>query len=106
MGETIRHLEIIHHLKTTDRYFDAVEDGSKTFEVRLNDRGFQTGDLLVLRRYEETKIGLRPTIPFREIRKRVTFVLQGGQFGIDPRYCVLGLGPVAQPPETKEPTHD
>lgn len=88
--------ETIHHLKTTDRYFDAVEDGSKTFEVRLNDRAFQTGDVLVLRRYEDTQIGPRPTIPFREIRKRVTFILQGGQFGIEPRYCVLGLAPVTE----------
>lgn len=91
--------ETIHHLKTTDRYFDAVEDGSKTFEVRLNDRAFQTGDVLVLRRYEDTPIGPRPTIPFREIRKRVTFILQGGQFGIEPRYCVLGLGPIDPSPQ-------
>lgn len=82
----------VHTLKTLDRYFDAVEDGTKTFEVRLNDRAFQTGDTLVLRRYEKTQIGHRPTIPFREVRKRITFILQGGQFGIAPQYCVLGLG--------------
>ena len=80
-----------HHLKTLDMFFDAVKDGRKTFEVRKNDRGFQTGDILVLDRYEETPIGLRQTVPFRTVRKRISYLLQGGQYGIDPAYCVLGL---------------
>jgi ASC-1-like (ASCH) protein len=81
-----------HSLKTIDIYFDAVERGEKTFEVRKNDRAFQTGDTLVLMRYENTPIGVRPTVPFRNISKRITYLLQGGQFGLEPGYCVLGLG--------------
>lgn len=85
-----------HRLKTLARYWDAIEDGSKTFEVRLNDRAFQTGDILILEkmdndgRFYETLPGERFTA--RSIRKRVTYLLQGGQFGIEPRYCVMGLG--------------
>lgn len=82
----------VHTLKTIDLYFDAVERGDKTFEVRRNDRAFQTGDTLVLDRYENTPIGVRPTVPFRTIRKRITYLLQGGQFGIEAGHCVLGLG--------------
>lgn len=81
-----------HCLKTIGIYWDAVERGDKTFEVRKNDRAFQTGDILILQRYEDTPIGVRPTVPFRHLRKRITYFLQGGQFGIESGHCVLGLG--------------
>lgn len=87
--------ETVHRLKTVDRYFDAVADGRKTFEVRRNDQAFQTGDLLELVRTDDR--GYYTTVPgqrFSEVtlRKRITYLLQGGQFGIEPAFCVLGLG--------------
>ena len=84
-----------HTLKTLERYWDAVADGRKTFEVRKNDRAFQTGDILVLEkwdndgRYYRTEPG--DTFKPMKLRKRITYLLQGGQFGIEPGYCVLGL---------------
>lgn len=79
-----------HVLKTLPQYFEAVADGRKTFEVRLNDRAFQTGDTLKLVKMDETG---RFYDTFGQLLfKRITFILQGGQFGIEPRYCVLGLG--------------
>lgn len=85
-----------HKLKTTARYWDAVADGRKTFEVRKNDRAFQTGDILVLEKWDDDG-GYYITEPesrftAMSIRKRITYLLQGGQFGIEPGYCVLGLG--------------
>lgn len=87
--------ETEHRLKTVGIYWDAVLDGTKTFEVRRNDRAFQTGDILILERLNadgfydcDPPLNGRP----RQIRKRVTYLLQGGQFGIEPSYCVLGLG--------------
>ena len=38
-----------HELKTLPVSFEAIWDGRKLFDVRQNDRGFATGDLLVLR---------------------------------------------------------
>ena len=35
-----------HDLKLSIEFCDAVLSGEKTFEVRKNDRGFQTGDLI------------------------------------------------------------
>lgn len=87
-----------HELKTLPRYWDAIADGRKTFEVRRNDRAFQTGDILALVKLTESGISydLDHAKPFLErkriIRKRITYLLQGGQFGIEPAYCVLGLG--------------
>ena len=92
-----------HKLKTWPRYWDAVADGTKAFEVRRNDRAFQTGDVLVLEKYDPDThsydfdgfdYGAKP----RALRKRITFLLQGGQFGIEPGYCVMGLADALDQP--------
>ena len=41
-----------HQLKLASRYFDAVKEGLKTFEIRFNDRGYQKGDWLILREWD------------------------------------------------------
>ena len=81
-----------HVLKTIDVYWDAILEGKKTFEVRKNDRAFQTGDELILERWQHDKFGvLYPTVPRRMLKVRISYLLQGGQFGIEPAYCVLGF---------------
>lgn len=37
-----------HKLKIHPQYYCRVADGSKTFEIRNNDRGFQPGDTIYL----------------------------------------------------------
>lgn len=81
----------VHELKTIARYYDAVVEGRKTFEVRLNDRAFQTGDIVRLIKVDDKGFFTRD--PPYSVEYRITYLLQGGQFGIEPRYCVLGLGP-------------
>lgn len=97
-----------HELKVATAYFDALASGEKNFEVRRDDRGFQRGDVLVLRRYGKSfssAIGafqyLRGTSNCMAseadtVRRRITYVLTGGQFGIEPGFVVLGLA--AEPP--------
>jgi len=41
-----------HELKIWPQYYGRVADGSKTFEVRQNDRGFQAGDIVELREWD------------------------------------------------------
>lgn len=41
-----------HSLKIWPQYYCRVADGSKTFEVRKNDRGFQPGDEVELREFD------------------------------------------------------
>lgn len=41
-----------HELKCWPQYFQRVKDGTKTFEVRINDRGFQPGDKVTLREFD------------------------------------------------------
>jgi len=41
-----------HELKIWPQYYCRVADGSKTFEVRKNDRGFQPGDTVILKEWD------------------------------------------------------
>lgn len=78
-----------HNLKTWPSYFLGVMLGTKTFEVRKNDRDFQVGDILNLQEFTpSTKI-----YTGREIQKQVTYILKGGDFGIAEDTVVLGLSP-------------
>ena len=76
-----------HVLKCNAEYYDAIADGRKNFEVRRDDRGFQCGDVLILRPVD--KYGI--FIGSGSIRRRITYILTGGQFGIEPGYVVMGL---------------
>lgn len=43
---------MLHELKTWPTYFGPVWEGDKTFDVRIDDRGFQKGDNVVLREWD------------------------------------------------------
>lgn len=47
---------MIHELKIDPKYYCRVADGSKTFEVRENDRGYQSGDTVILKEYDRESI--------------------------------------------------
>lgn len=70
----------VHELKVLPQYYDRLQSGDKPFEVRRNDRDFQTGDFLRLKYYNP--------IPPLEVAKldlffKVSYILHGGQFGIE-----------------------
>jgi hypothetical protein len=82
-----------HVLKVWPAYWDALKSGDKTFEVRRDDRGFQRGDILALRRWHVQSGAFMDDYECA-IRKRVSYVLTGGQLGIAPGYVVMGLAEV------------
>lgn len=83
-----------HQLKTWPTYWDAIDQGKKNFEVRRNDRAFQTGDVVELYRTDGDHIGSLVQMSVEPLRFRIGWLLQGGQFGIEPGYCVFSLLPV------------
>lgn len=86
-----------HELKTWPSFFAALLDGSKTFEVRRNDRDFAVGDVLVLREWDPTPSLYEPRgTTGKSTTRVVTYVLRGGEFGIEAGFCVLGLAEVKQ----------
>lgn len=104
-----------HTLKTLPVYFDAVERGDKTFELRNNDRDFQTGDTLILEEFDpnakppaEPFDYTKPPQPFpcppsigiytgRKLKATVSYVLHDTwcKFGLERGFVVLGLADVA-----------
>lgn len=42
-----------HVLKSRPNYFQQTREGVRPFEIRLDDRGFQRGDQVVLREYDD-----------------------------------------------------
>lgn len=92
-------MSIVHHLKTQPVYFDAVERGDKPFEIRLDDRGFQRGDVVRLLRLPEKGEMLvssrnDPTGGMRTCDRRITWILTDGFPGLAHGYVALGLAPV------------
>lgn len=73
-----------HYLKTLTNFYNAVESGNKTFEVRFNDRDFRVGDTLILQNWN----GWERT--GRELIKKVTYILDDPQYCKD-GYVVLGI---------------
>jgi hypothetical protein len=83
-----------HELKIWPGCFAAVKAGSKPFDVRENDRNFQVGDVLLLREYEPES----EQYTGKTLTRWVSYVLQGGVFGIQPNWCVLGFSDQAPIP--------
>lgn len=89
-----------HDLKCWPAFFHRIETGEKLFEVRRDDRGFQKGDVLNLKEWDPVpNPALRCTDDFQPplgytgnaCQVLVTYVLRGGQFGIEPGYVVMGI---------------
>lgn len=96
--------ERVHDLKTWPACWDATKRGEKPWEVRLNDRFYQSGDIVRLHRWEPgvgkncyvTPDGAKSNFRQEEGTQefRIGWILQGGQFGIEPGYCVFSLAPI------------
>lgn len=68
---------MIHELKTEQPFFDEIFKGTKTFEIRENDRDFKVGDVLVLQEYDPdyTPTHARDSrYSGREVKAAVTYI--------------------------------
>lgn len=75
---------VVHKLKIKTQYFEDVKNGRKTFELRKNDRDFKVGDTLLLEEYNGGYTG-------RFIKVIITYLLKGGNYGLDKDYVILGI---------------
>ncbi len=72
-----------HHVKIERTFFEAVEIGSKTFEIRKNDCNYQVGDVLVLWEIDDKDNLTGPAIV-----KEITYMTQYAQTD---NYVVLAI---------------
>jgi len=76
-----------HDLKLVDKYFEPVLYGIKNFEVRLNDRDYRIGDILVLRETNSKTGKYTGNVTKRVITYITDFNQQEG-------YVILGISEV------------
>ena len=78
-----------HTLKCWPVQFHAVVNGLKPFELRLIDREFKVGDILILEEYdpstENSYTGL-------SCSREITYILKDFA-GLQPGFCIMGLKP-------------
>ena len=86
MGDTGKH----HYLKTWPEYFQAMKDGTKTFEMRKNDRKYTVGDTLILQEFNpETELYTDSV----DLWFRVTYVLDKQPF-VSEGYVCMATKPI------------
>lgn len=67
-----------HYIKNLPEYYNAIDQGKKSFEVRFNDRNYQVHDILHLQEWTDVEY------TGREMEVEVTYLLD------DPNYCKDG----------------
>lgn len=77
-----------HNVKLLPKFFEAVKNGSKKFEIRFDDRGYEEGDFIVMHEYEDGKDGYPGGYTGRTIQKRIGFITEYEQKQC---YCVFSL---------------
>lgn len=103
-----------HELKCWPEFFQAIVEGHKPFEYRLNDRNFQVGDVLHLREWVPNPSwdGANPqevpgSYTGRALRKRVGYVLPVPELGPaagvraqpGPGFVIMALAPLHVGPD-------
>jgi hypothetical protein len=77
-----------HDLKTVQPHFEAIVSGRKRFEIRKNDRGFQVGDKLLLREWNDQELFYTGF----EVVACIAHILRDFE-GLAPGYVALSLVP-------------
>jgi len=82
-----------HALKTWSIYYQSLVDGSKTFEIRKDDRPFNIGDTFLAQEYNfSTKEYTGSEEPFE-----ITYILREAVgFGLIKGFVILGIKPIKQ----------
>ena len=79
---------MLHHLKIKEEFADAIVRGEKTFEIRINDRGFQKGDLIEFVTVQED-LPFPDCHPIHNRTYEITYVMNG--WGLKNGYVVFGI---------------
>lgn len=74
-----------HSLKILREYYDAVLNGSKTFEIRKYDRNYQVGDKLILKEWDGDKY------TGRIITKEIVYMLDDNSGYVLTGYVIMSI---------------
>ena len=81
-----------HRLKVLIKYADAIMDGTKTFEVRKNDRNFKVGDKIAFDvvTNEGFAVGVAARHPLNGATYRIDYILDDFE-GLAQKYVALAI---------------
>lgn len=102
---------MLHNLKLQRKYADRIIDGQKTFEVRLNDRDYQVGDIIIFNTVENNNADETVTHKINNKEYEITYIhtnygmdsdyletepdlVSGRRRAIEYDFVVLGIKPV------------
>ena len=89
----------VHELKIDTDVFHATLQQRKTYEIRLNDRGYRVGDYLFLRETEftgeEMKDGAKLIYTGNAIMRLVTHMLES-EYGLEQGWCIMSVVPASR----------
>lgn len=99
LGCVIHRGQRFHVLKCWREPFEAAADCRKTHEIRRRDRDFRVGDRLLLKEWNPAD----GTYTGRELVKLVTYMTEGGQFGLPNDLVVMSTRVIRWPDGTELP---
>lgn len=83
---------VVHRLKLSDKFANAVLSGDKNFEIRENDRGFQKGDIVTFIVIDRSDFAVYHPLNYKKYV--ITYVLNG--WGLKENYVVFGIKELAK----------
>lgn len=94
-----------HFLKSWPQFFKPICEGTRTHELRRNDRDFKEGDLLVLHEFNPETQGYTGQECWVEVTSITSFSQPCAVSGeaLDPSFCILSIRQIQ--PRT-DPTYE
>ena len=75
-----------HELKILPRYYKAIINNKKTFELRKNKNNYKVGDILILKEYKNE------IFTGNECQKKITYILKNVEnYGLKKGFVILSL---------------
>lgn len=83
---------MLHELKIDHERFGEIWEGSKTHEVRVNDRNYKVGDNLCFKAQYPCNAGISANeCEIRKLKVVVTNITQGGTYGLPENICCMSI---------------
>lgn len=81
---------MVHKIKLSEDFAEAVLNGDKSFEIRNNDRGYQKGDTVIFKVVERGGMAMEVfNHPLNGIEFEITYVLNG--WGLKDGFVAFGI---------------
>lgn len=77
-----------HVVKSWKEFYRPIDDGSKPFDVRADDRGYTVGDTMLFREWED-RTGI---FTGRQCSRTITYILKGEGAGAIAPLCGIARG--------------